>query len=196
MVFDQQANSTPPPPGVSEARLGKELMGLELRAFLTLQMLDLGGPVRVRDLVAAVDSHGFTVAGRASKVISDSLRWEIVRGRVVRLGRGVYRAVGRVPRTTLRRMRQRVTNAMERAPRPVRQQPLRPPRPLVSVDGPWRYRRRYGIMKPPRTPWGYGFPTPGKILEPGATRLEEGLRARRRALDALRRSQPFGPYMV
>ncbi|MGH1488740.1 MAG: hypothetical protein ACRBK7_04990, partial [Acidimicrobiales bacterium] len=41
--------------------------------------------------------------GRASKVISDSLRWELARGRVKRLSRGVY-SYGRVPTATSRRI--------------------------------------------------------------------------------------------
>ena len=121
---------------------------------------------------------------------------EVARGRVQRLGRGVYRAVGRVPRTTVRRMRERVRRVAVREPAPVRVQPLwGEPRPLVSEDGPWRYRRRYGIMKAPRTPWGYGFlswrPPRGPL-----PRLQRQLVARRLELIDRRLEEPFGPYMV
>jgi len=128
-----------------------ELLGIELRSFLVLQMRAAGGPVRVADLVDALDAGGFAVAGRTSKVISDALRWEVARGRVRRLGRGLYCQVGRIPRSTLRRMRARVAESATRSHVPVRAQPLRSPRPLVSPEGPWRYHRRYGLG-PPRLP--------------------------------------------
>ena len=128
-----------------------ELMGIALRSFLVLHMREVGGTVLVRDLVATVDAAGCTVAGRPSKVISDALRWEIARGRVIRLGRGAYRACQPIPRTTLRRMKARVAEALTQPPAPVRVQPLREWRPLVSPDGPWRYRLRYGLA-PPRRP--------------------------------------------
>ncbi|MDH4364190.1 MAG: hypothetical protein OEY70_08940 [Acidimicrobiia bacterium] len=47
--------------------------------------------------------HGFDLGGRASKIISDALRWETRRGRVIRLGRGRYRFV-RAARSTTRRI--------------------------------------------------------------------------------------------
>ncbi len=48
--------------------------------------------------------HGFDLGGRASKIISDALRWETRRGRVVRLGRGRYR-FARAARSTTRRIK-------------------------------------------------------------------------------------------
>lgn len=62
------------------------------------------GPVTVAEMVADLAEAGFTLTGRASKVISDALRWEVRRGRVVRLRRGVYRYRG-APRSTARRIR-------------------------------------------------------------------------------------------
>ncbi len=58
----------------------------------------------VSELVAVVAERGHVIDGRASKVISDSLRWEIRRNRVKRLGRGVYTYTG-APPTTARRIR-------------------------------------------------------------------------------------------
>lgn len=147
--------------GSALAGVGRELEGQELRWFLTVELARVGEPMRVRDLVAALRNAGFVVAGRASKVISDCLRWEIGRGRVVRLGRGIYRVAARIPRTTLRRLRQRVLEARERPPGPVRTQPLRPPRPLVSPGGPKRLRRRrFDIGLRPRST---KYPWPGPI---------------------------------
>ncbi len=60
--------------------------------------------VTVRELVAWLGDQGYEVPGRVSKVVSDGLRWEVRRGRVVRVGRGRYR-FGRVPATTARRIR-------------------------------------------------------------------------------------------
>lgn len=53
----------------------------------------------VQDLVDALDRRGIDVPGRASKTISDALRWEVSRGRVMRVGRGRYRT-GAIPRST------------------------------------------------------------------------------------------------
>jgi hypothetical protein len=57
----------------------------------------------VAQMVTVVTGYGFELTGRASKVISDALRWEIARGRVTRLGRGVYH-YQQAPRTTARRI--------------------------------------------------------------------------------------------
>ncbi|MGF1598489.1 MAG: hypothetical protein ACFCVK_16425, partial [Acidimicrobiales bacterium] len=79
------------------------LRGRGLR-FVLVGELMATGEVTVAELVEAVTAAGYALAGRASKVISDALRWEVRRGRVVRLGRGRY-AMGRVPATTRRRIR-------------------------------------------------------------------------------------------
>jgi hypothetical protein len=55
-------------------------------------------------MTAALRHHGYQLGGRASKVISDALRWEVRRGRVQRLGRGLYR-YHQAPATTARRIR-------------------------------------------------------------------------------------------
>jgi hypothetical protein len=83
------------------------LAALDLRYVLVVQLVEAGRTVNLRDLVTGVVAAGFVIDGRASKTISDALRWEVRRGRVVRRGRGLY-AAGRVPRQTLWRMRRRV----------------------------------------------------------------------------------------
>jgi hypothetical protein len=60
--------------------------------------------VSVRELVARLAARGFQLDGRASKIISDALRWEVRRGRVVRVARGRYRH-GSAPISTARRIR-------------------------------------------------------------------------------------------
>jgi hypothetical protein len=63
------------------------------------------GPATVVDLVDMLDHHGFDVAGRASKAISDALRYEIAHGRVRRLRRGRYGPAS-MPRATEYRIHQ------------------------------------------------------------------------------------------
>lgn len=83
------------------------LSGIELRYVLTMILVRARRPLGVDDLAAALADAGFTVRGRPSKSISDALRWEVGRERVVRLGRGVYVA-GTMPKQTKSRIRHRV----------------------------------------------------------------------------------------
>ena len=73
--------------------------GQPLRYLLCLHLNKVGRPQTVPQLIEAVEARGFTIAGRASKTVSDKLRTEVRRGRVVRVGRGLY-AAGRTPRST------------------------------------------------------------------------------------------------
>ena len=83
----------------------RSIAGLHLRYFLTLHLFD-AGESSIGDLVAAVERQGFRPGSRPSKIVSDALRWEVRRGRVVRRGRGRY-APGTMPRQTRSWMRQR-----------------------------------------------------------------------------------------
>jgi hypothetical protein len=83
-----------------------QLRGIELRYVLTMHLLS-HGPASITELADAVAWHGFAVAGRASKSISDALRWEMGYGRVRRLGRGLY-GPGWMPRGTEHRIHKRV----------------------------------------------------------------------------------------
>ena len=71
------------------------------------RILQLCGPLTVAELVAELHSWGFTVNGRPSKTVSDTLRWEMRRDRVRRRGRGRYQQ-GCVPRSTAHRIITRV----------------------------------------------------------------------------------------
>jgi len=73
--------------------------GRDLRYVLTSKLRQARRPVSVFELVQWCDEIGLRLPGRASKVISDALRWEISWGRVTRLSRGVYQ-FRRVPRST------------------------------------------------------------------------------------------------
>jgi hypothetical protein len=82
------------------------LRGTELRYVLTYH-LALHGPATIADLIEMLDWHGFETSGRASKAISDALRWEMRRDRVRRRGRGLY-FPGPIPRGTEHRIHTRV----------------------------------------------------------------------------------------
>jgi hypothetical protein len=82
------------------------LRGTELRYVLTHHLF-VHGPATVADLVEMLDWHGFETKGRPSKAISDALRWEVLRDRVRRRGRGRY-GPGSMPRGTEHRIYKRV----------------------------------------------------------------------------------------
>jgi hypothetical protein len=83
-----------------------EVRGTELRYLLTAYLLD-HGLATVGELVDALAYHGFSTRGRTSKAVSDALRWEVDRGRVLPAGRGRYRP-GDMPRATAHRIYTRV----------------------------------------------------------------------------------------
>lgn len=107
----------PPRPSI------RELYGRTLRYWLTVTLVDSGGVVTVAALCEALEADGCGVAGRTSKVVSDSLRWEVRRGRVIRVGRGRYVA-RRFPRQTLAWIRGRLAQLLGREPVPVRSWPV------------------------------------------------------------------------
>lgn len=82
------------------------IVGRHLRWLLTVCLFD-HQLLSLRELLTAVEHYGFGIERRPSKTVSDALRWEMRRGRVVRLGRGRY-AAGTMPRSTLSWRRARV----------------------------------------------------------------------------------------
>jgi hypothetical protein len=82
------------------------LQGIELRYVLTMHVAH-HGRATIAEMIDALNAQGFCVTGRASKAISDALRWETGRDRVRRLGRGLY-GPGYIPRGTEYRIHQRV----------------------------------------------------------------------------------------
>ncbi|HEY3994912.1 MAG TPA: hypothetical protein VGM40_03020 [Mycobacterium sp.] len=93
--------------------MNHQLKGIELRYVLAMH-LALHGPATITELIDALGWHGFCVRGRASKAVSDALRWEVERGRVNRLARGRY-GPGYMPRSTEYRIHQRVLALREAA---------------------------------------------------------------------------------
>jgi hypothetical protein len=82
------------------------LRGIELRYVLAMHLAH-NGRATIAEMIHALEVQGFRVPGRASKIISDALRWEAERDRVRRLRRGLY-GPGNIPRSTEHRIHQRV----------------------------------------------------------------------------------------
>ena len=91
----------------------RRLRGYQLRCVLTLHLFQ-NGPATVVDLLDMLDYHGFDVAGRPSKAVSDALRCEMAHGRVRRLRRGQYGPAS-MPRSTEYRIHQRALALREEA---------------------------------------------------------------------------------
>jgi hypothetical protein len=97
-------------PNITTSRV---LRGIELRYAITQYLLQ-HGPTTVIDLIDALRYQGFDFAMRPSKAISDALRWEVGRGRVQRLRRGLY-GPGSMPRATEYDIHKRVMALREEA---------------------------------------------------------------------------------
>ena len=126
-----------------------QLRGINLRSWIILQ-LPATGTITVAQLVERLHHSGLTVTDRASKAISDALRWETRRGRAVRLERGRY-ALGRLARTTRHRMRRRLDACHARARTATPITPLNPPSAAIS----WTKPHQAGIGADPNP-----FPSP------------------------------------
>lgn len=123
------------------------LSGRGLRFVLVDLLMTTRGEVTVAELAAALHHQGYQIKGRASKTISDALRWEVRRGRVGRPSRGRY-CYRRAPTTTARRIRLLAAAAREwvalvrqgRTPPPARPNPRRwlLSNPYEPGAPPWR----------------------------------------------------------
>lgn len=87
---------------------------LRLRYSLCMALLDARYPRTITELIEAAAQMGNDLRGRPSKVVSDALRWEVRRGRAVRVARSVYRA-GSMPRSTEWWIRERLADDRRRA---------------------------------------------------------------------------------
>lgn len=89
------------------------LRGTDLRYALN-RWLTLFGVCSIPELCAGLADWNFAIEGRPSKTVSDALRWEMERGRVIRRGRGLY-GPGYAPRATDYRITRRVLELREQA---------------------------------------------------------------------------------
>ncbi|MEZ5411800.1 MAG: hypothetical protein R2761_27450 [Acidimicrobiales bacterium] len=132
--------ASPPPPE-------PPLRGRALRFVLVDEMLRRHDMTVAEMVHVLVEQYGFDLGGRASKVISDALRWEVRRGRVVRLSRGRYR-FARATRSTVRRVRLLAgySRAWVVARRRSRKVPTAPYPHRRTADPHWNYH-------PEAAPW-------------------------------------------
>jgi hypothetical protein len=83
---------------------GRALSGRAFRYAVTIALHDAGHVMTIDDLVRALDASGLALGRAPGKAVSDALRWEIRKHRVVRVERGSYRSV-RLARSTKAWMR-------------------------------------------------------------------------------------------
>jgi hypothetical protein len=85
----------------------RRLRGIELRYALSYYLAPRE-QCTVADLIDGLTHQGFAFGDHPSKEVSDALRWEVRRGRVIKVSRGTYQAATDWPRTTTHRIRARV----------------------------------------------------------------------------------------
>jgi hypothetical protein len=81
------------------ADIGRVRDGVRLRHAICVCLLEEQRAMTVPEIVAGVEARGLSIPGRASKTVSDALRWEARKGRAIRLERSQYRT-GTMPRST------------------------------------------------------------------------------------------------
>ena len=85
------------------------LRGRLLRYAVVVVLAEEGRTMSLQQIADALDRRGLAVVGAPRKAISDALRAELTRHRVIRVARGHYR--GRpLPRSTDWSMRHKVRN--------------------------------------------------------------------------------------
>jgi len=93
--FEEQHNEVDRQAGVDQYPVS----GINLRFVVVAVLIESGRTMTMRELVAAVEGRGFLLPAKRSKAVSDAIRWEVRKGRAVRIGWGLYR-VGTIPRST------------------------------------------------------------------------------------------------
>lgn len=83
------------------------LRGRQLRYAAAVLLHEAQHTVTLDDLARGLIEGGYGTVGDTRKAISDALRWELRRGRAVRIRRGHYRSRG-LARSTLSWMRAQV----------------------------------------------------------------------------------------
>ncbi len=122
-----------------------DLRGRPLRYLLTTILREAGQPLTVRQLVSRCEHEGVVFAGRASKIVSDALRWEARWGRVARCRRGVY-SFNRAPRSTVYWIKQRVLVTRERLRRQQAERRLAGADPATLALPGWVIERLHPLL--------------------------------------------------
>lgn len=122
------------------------LRGRALRFVLVDELMKRSEMTVAEMVVALVHRHGFDLGGRASKIISDALRWETRRGRVVRVGRGRYR-FSHAARSTTRRIGILAARSRAWVVAIMRRQAT----PMAPVT--WILEGQGAVAPPPKPPW-------------------------------------------
>lgn len=118
--------------------------GVQLRYAICVCLLDAQVPLTLPEVVAGLEELGVPVPGRTSKTVSDALRWEVRKGRAVRLARSLYRA-GSMPRSSEWWIRRQV--AARRDCRSHAGQPQgRPPTSTTVHDGKRAAEERWQVV--------------------------------------------------
>lgn len=95
----------------SDSDGGPELSGVVLRYAVLLVMEGVTRPTTVGEIVEAIERYGVRVPERKGKWVSDALRCELRKGRVVRVGRNRYVGGLPMPDRTRRRAGRAVATA-------------------------------------------------------------------------------------
>jgi hypothetical protein len=79
-----------------------------IRAAICITLVAARGePMRIAQLVAAIERFGIPLGAHPNKIVADAIRWEVLRRHVRRAGWGAY-AIDHLPRSTEYHMRKRV----------------------------------------------------------------------------------------
>ncbi len=132
-----RAASACPEPGYEPIDTHNALTGRDLRYVLTTYITQ--GLSTIKQLVNQLAQDGYTLWGRASKVVSDALRWEIRNGRIRRLRRGVY-TIDAIPTSTRHRILTR-SRTLFHAPH------------IVATRRDLTHTRRHELTPPPDRFW-------------------------------------------
>ena len=83
--------------------------GRHTREAVLAVLLEVGRPLTIEQILAYLESSRVRIGqvAQPNKAVSDVMRYQARLGRVIRMGRGLYRA-GPMPRTTDWRMRARL----------------------------------------------------------------------------------------
>lgn len=73
--------------------------GRAIRYLVLAELIRSGQAMNVAELVDKLRGQEVLLPSRPSKAVSDALRWEVRKGRIVKIRRGIYQ-IGYVPRST------------------------------------------------------------------------------------------------